>query len=102
MKQLQRFGRFALLVAALSLVLTGIITQPTGTGVSAQAGEVAKGTYRSPRTLTYKSDLKTKEAEQQAASAVQAVYRPDVTAAAQQEGKFGATISAVNAVPGRN
>lgn len=84
------------LVLLLALVLTLFITQPTGTGIQAKPGDVSAQTYKAPRTVTYKSDLKTAEAEDQAADQVAATYRRDVTAASQQEGKLSATITAVN------
>ena len=86
------------LVAALSVVLTVLITQPTGTGISASPGSVANETHKAPRTVTYKSDLKTAEAERAAEAAVPATYRKDLTAASQQEGKLSATFSALSAI----
>lgn len=82
----------------LSVVLTLFVTQPTGTGIQAKPGDVSEQTYKAPRTVTYKSDLKTSEAERQAAEHVAATYRRDVTAASQQEGKLAATLSAINAL----
>lgn len=75
-----------------------LITQPAGAGVNAKTGEVSGRTYKSPRTVTYKSDLKTKEAERKAEDAVTPVYRADPTAASQQAGKLGASINAVSAI----
>lgn len=89
-----------LLIAAVSVVLTILITQPTGTGITASAGTVAKETYKAPRTVTYKSDLKTKEAEEQAERAVAKTYRKDLTASSQQEGKLSATLGAITAIRG--
>ncbi len=88
------------LIAGLSIVLTLIITQPTGAGVAASAGSVAKETYKAPRTVTYKSDLKTAEAETQAEKAAPTTYRKDLTATSQQEGKLSATIAAITAIRG--
>lgn len=82
-------------VILLSVVLTAIITQPAGAGARLQSGEAANTTYKSPRTVTYKSDLKTREAETRAADQVPAVYRADLTAASQQDGKVSATLAAV-------
>jgi putative nucleotidyltransferase with HDIG domain len=88
------------LIAALSVVLTVLITQPTGAGVSASAGSVAKETYKSPRTVTYKSDIKTAEAEKAAEQAVSVTYRKDLTAASQQESKVAATFGALSTIRG--
>lgn len=86
------------LVAALSVVLTVLITQPTGAGVSAEPGSVSPDTYKSPRTVTYKSDLKTEEAEKAAEDAVPPTYRKDLTAPSQQEGKLSATLNALEGI----
>lgn len=83
---------------ALSIMLTAVITQPTGAGVAATAGTVAKETYKAPRAVTYKSDLKTKDAEQQAEQSTSTIYRKDLTAASQQDGKLSATFGALNGI----
>lgn len=86
------------LVVLLSVLLTILITQPTGAGISASPGSVAQDTYKAPRTVTYKSDLKTAEAEKASEDAVPATYRRDLTAASQQEGKLSATFSALEGI----
>ncbi|MSU75930.1 HDIG domain-containing protein [Patescibacteria group bacterium] len=94
-KRLLRFQNI-FLVAVLAILLTLFITQPTGAGVRANPGEVAPQTYKAPRTVTYKSDLKTTEAEQKAGDQAPVTYRKDVTAASQQDGKLSATVTAIN------
>ena len=89
---------FTLAVAGLSVLLTAIITQPSFVGIRAEEGDVSKRTHKSPRTVTYKSDIKTGEAEQQASDAAAAIYRLDVTAPSQQEAKANAIFAAVNGV----
>jgi putative nucleotidyltransferase with HDIG domain len=79
----------------LSVVLTLLITQPSGTGSRVEAGQDAAITYKAPRTVTYTSELKTKEAQQKAADSVAAVFRSDLTAASQQSAKFDATVAAL-------
>lgn len=89
--------------AALAVMLTMIIVQPTLTGAQLKPGDTAETTYRSPRRVTYQSDLRTKEAQDQAANAVQPTYRNDPTAPAQQDAKTIATfnaISGIRAAPG--
>lgn len=97
MRTLRREAFRLAAITVLSLGLTLLITQPTINGRIAQ-GQVAHQTYKAPRTVTYKSDLKTNEAEQKASEGVGAVYRPDLTAGSQQESKYQATIGGVNAV----
>ncbi len=98
---MKRFGWRGMMAAAillLSAVLTFIITQPAGSGVRLNAGEVSPATYKSPRTVTYKSDLKTQEAENRAADAVSIVYRADVSAGSQQDSKLSSNFTAIAAV----
>lgn len=98
MIRLRRRALLGISIALLSLALTFIITQPAGAGARVQAGEVTKATYKSPRTVNYKSDLKTKEAEDKAAEAVAPVYRTDPTASSQQDAKLAAAVAAINAI----
>lgn len=88
----------AILILFLTLAVTIVVTQPSGTRGRVAPGEVAKQTYKAPRTVTYKSDLKTSEAENKITSQVPTVYRKDLTATSQQDGKLQATVAAVNAV----
>lgn len=98
MKRLdRRTGILAVGIGALSLLLTLIITQPSGGSVQVTAGDEASVTYRAPRTVTYKSDLKTAEAEQKAVDSVVAVTRADLTAANQQESKAATSFAAIAA-----
>lgn len=83
------------LVAGLGLALTAIIIQPTAQDVGIEAGSVAQDTYKSPRTVTYQSELRTKDARDRVTQTVPAVYRTDLTAASQQESKLAATVNAV-------
>lgn len=98
MKRLSQHTLIILCIVALSAVVTAIVTTPTGIGIKAEAGQVARTTYKSPRTVTYKSDLKTAEAEKAAAEAVPNIYHLDQTASSQQDAKFTATVAALNAI----
>lgn len=95
---LRRHLPFAALVLLVSVFLTGLITQPTAGTSRVEAGEVATQTYKSPRTLTYQSELKTDQAETRAAEQVPPVYRRDLTAANQQDAKSSATFRAMGEV----
>lgn len=85
-------------VGLLTIILTIIITQPTGVSVQAEAGEVASRTYKAPETVNYRSDLRTREAEDRAASTISPVNRTELTAPSQQEGKFSGTVAAITAI----
>lgn len=100
MKRLSQHTLVILCIVALSAVVTAVITTPAGIGIKAEPGQVARTTFKSPRTVTYKSDLKTAEAEKAAAAAAPAVFRPDMTALSQQEAKFTATVAAISAIRG--
>ncbi|HEY8109052.1 MAG TPA: HDIG domain-containing metalloprotein [Patescibacteria group bacterium] len=96
LRRIRRFLPLAALIGAVSIVLTLVITQPTaGVGGLAE-GEVADRTYKSPRTITYQSRLKTDETEQRAQQQVPPVYRKDLTALNQQNGKLAGTVSAID------
>ncbi|MEX1113241.1 MAG: HDIG domain-containing metalloprotein [Patescibacteria group bacterium] len=88
------------LVTVVSIALTVIITQPTTGSGRIESGEVANQTYKSPRTLTYQSKLKTEEAERRVAEQVSPVYRRDLTASSQQQAKLNATLEAVSDIRG--
>jgi putative nucleotidyltransferase with HDIG domain len=88
----------ALLVGGLGLVLTAIIIQPTLNDQGVEAGSVAQDTYKSPRTVTYQSDLRTQEAQNRITQTVPPVYRTDLTAPSQQESKLAATAGAITDV----
>jgi len=92
-----RSGLLVASIAGLSLVLTVIITQPSGAAGQVKAGNDASVTYRSPRTVTYKSELKTAEAEQKAADSVTAVNRSDLTASSQQDSKAATSFAGIAA-----
>lgn len=95
MRRLSRRALSLVAIGVLSLGLTLVITQPAGTTGRLEAGQVAQQTYKAPRTVTYKSDLKTREAEDKAAAEVPPTYRTDLTATSQQDSKLNAATAAI-------
>jgi putative nucleotidyltransferase with HDIG domain len=87
-------GKLAI-VFGLGFLLTAIIIQPTAKDSGMEAGSVAQDTYKS---VTYQSDLRTKEARERITQTVPPVYRTDLTAASQQESKLAATAAAISEV----
>lgn len=100
MNALGQSGRLLASVVTLTVVITVIITLPSGLSRNTGAGQVAKSTYRAPRTVTYKSDLKTTEAEQGAAAAVTPVYRADATAPSQQTARYTSAFATIDTIRG--
>lgn len=97
-RRLRRLAPLAALVGAVSVVLTLLITQPTAGVGGLKEGDLADHTYKAPRTITYQSQLKTEEAERRAEGQVSPVYREDLTALNQQNGKLNGTVEAVDKV----
>ena len=85
-------------VAALASALTYLVTQPAGTGVRIEAGEASGRTLKAPRAVSYVSELKTKEAQDQAEAAVPAVVRKDANAPATQDAKLTAAVTAIGGI----
>lgn len=97
MKKLRRrFGQLILTIGVAVLV-TAIIVQPAGQ-TDLTAGQVSPDTYRAPRTVTYQSDIRTREAQARVTETVPAIYRTDLTATSQQTTKTDATLTRLAAL----
>jgi hypothetical protein len=82
-----------------AILLTLIIVVATGIGRAAlHVGEVAPDTLRAPRSVVYRSDLKTKEARDLQASKVQSVYLDKSILLKQQQQRIDSYTSGVDSI----
>ena len=101
----RRFNKFVPFIAILTLVigLSLILIYQKGLGqISIKEGDVAPSTLKSPKTVYYRSNLKTKELQDQASAQVDKIFRVDDKALDRQKEKIDKTIEDINFIRSRS
>lgn len=87
-------GAFIVLLLVNMVIISNVfIPKP-----KAESGTIAGETIKAPRTINFKSQIKTKEAQDKAIQKVEKVYKFDPSIEAQQKGKLESVFSKIDEI----